>query len=122
MLTDAVLLLLASLALGAILAIAQLRSASSPRIPWPAGALHALLGACGTALTVLAPADATAAQAGAGGFRWIGVALLCLALVAGLLIIRGRILGRRLTTTLVGVHALLAISGVVVLGAYLAVG
>lgn len=121
MLTDAFLLVFAALALGAILAIVQLRSASSPRIPWPAGALHALLGASGTALAALAPA-AAAAQAGAGGFRWIGVVLLCLAVAAGLVILRGRILGRRLTTTLVGVHALLAISGVVVLGAYLAVG
>jgi hypothetical protein len=50
------------------------------------------------------------------------VALLCLALVIGLMILRRRVRRRRLTTTLVGIHALLAISGVVVLSAYLAVG
>ena len=121
MLTGAFLLLLAALVLGAVLAIVQLRGAG-PRIPWPAGALHALVGACGTALAALAPAQAAAAQAGTRGFRWIAVALLCLALAAGLVILRGRILGRRLGSTLVGVHALLAISGVVVLGAYLALG
>lgn len=122
MLFDAVLLLIAALALVAALAIVQLRGARPPGTPWPAGVLHGLLGAGGTALAALAPAVAGAAQAGAGGFRQIGVALLCLALAVGLVILRRRILGRRLTTTLVGVHALLAISGVVVLGAYLAVG
>jgi hypothetical protein len=121
MLTYSFLLLLAAVVLGAVLGIVQLRG-TGPRIPWPAGALHALLGACGTVLAVLAPAQAAAAQAGTGGFRGIGVALLCLALAVGLVILRGRILGRRLGSTLVGVHALLAVSGVVVLGAYLAVG
>jgi hypothetical protein len=121
MLTYSFLLLLAAVVLGAVLAIVQLRSAG-PRVPWPAGALHALLGASGTAIAALAPAQAAAAQVGTGGFRGIGVVLLCLALAVGLVIIRGRILGRRLGSTVVGVHALLAISGVVVLGAYLAVG
>jgi hypothetical protein len=122
MLADAVLVLLAALALGAVLAIVQLHSAGPPRIPLPVGILHALLGACGLALAALAPSEAAAAQAGAGGFRRIGVALLCLALAVGIVILRRRVLGRKLTTSLVGIHALLAISGVVVLCAYLAVG
>jgi hypothetical protein len=122
MLADAFLLLLVAVAFGGVLAIVQLRSASPPRIPLPVGLLHALLGACGITLAALAPSEAAAARAGAGGFRSIGVALLCLALVAGLVILHRRVRGRRLTTTLVGIHALVAISGVVVLGAYLAVG
>lgn len=122
MLADAVLLLLAALAFGAVLAIVQLRSARPARIPLPVGVLHASLGACGTVLAALASSEAAAARAGAGGFRRIGVALLGFALAVGLVMLRRRILGRRLTTTMVGIHALLAISGVVVLGAYLAVG
>jgi hypothetical protein len=122
MLADAVLVLLAALALGAVLAIEQLRTAGAPRIPLPVGILHALLGTCGLSLAAFAPSEAAAAQAGAGGFRRIGAALLCLALAVGLVILRRRVLRHNLTTTLVGIHALLAISGVVVLGAYLAVG
>jgi hypothetical protein len=122
MLTDAVLLLLAAVVLGALLAIVRFSRARAPHVPWPASALHGLLGAGGTVLAALAPAIAGAAQAGAGGFRWIGVTLLCLALVLGVVILSRRVLGRRLTTTIVGIHALLAISGVVVLSAYLAVG
>ncbi len=121
MLIDAVLVLLAAVALGAVLAIVQLRGTRPPCIAWPAGVLHGLLGAGGTALAAAAPAIAGATQAGAGGFRRIGVALLCLALAIGLVMLRRRVLGRGLTTTLVGVHALLAIGGVVVVGAYLAV-
>ena len=122
MLADAVLVLLAALAFGAVLAIVQFGRAGPPRIPLPVGILHALLGAGGTGLAALAPSEAGAAQAGAGGFQRIGVALLCLALAVGLVILRRRVLGRRLTTSLVGIHAFLAISGVVVLSAYLAVG
>ena len=122
MLADAVLLLLAALAFGAVLAIVRLRRAGPARIPLLVGVLHASLGACGTALAALAPSEATAARAGAGEFRRIGVALLCFALAVGLVMLRRRILGRRVTTTQVGIHALLAISGVVVLGAYLALG
>ncbi len=122
MLTAAIGVLLAAVVMGAGLAIAQLRTTGARRIPWPVGALHGLLGAGGIVLAVLAPAETGAAQAGAGGFRAIGVVLLCLALLAGLTILRRRLSGGPLTMTRIGIHALLAISGVVVLGAYLAVG
>ena len=122
MLADAFLLLLAALAFGAVLAVLQLRGGGPPRVPLPVGVLHALLGAGGTALAALVPSEAAASRAGAGGFRSIGVVLLCVALALGLVILRRRVHGRRLTTTLVGIHALVAISGVVVLSAYLAVG
>lgn len=122
MLTAAIGLLLAAVVIGSGLAIAHLHTTAARRVPWPAGALHGLLGAGGIVLAALAPAETDAAQAGAGGFRAIGVVLLCCALLAGLTILRRRLSGRPLTTTRIGIHALLAISGVVVLGAYLAVG
>jgi hypothetical protein len=63
MLTDAFLLLLAALALGIVLAIVHLRGVRRARVPWPAGALHGLLGVGGTVLAGLAPADS-------GGLGW----------------------------------------------------
>ncbi len=122
MLTDAAFVLIAAATFGALLSVVQLQRPKSPPIPWPVGVLHGLLGAAGLALMLLAPAASHAAEAGAGGFRIMAAVLLGLALLAGLLILRARLGRRRLSFTVVGVHALLAISGVVLLGAYLAAG
>lgn len=122
MLTNAAFVLIGAVTLGALLAVVQLQATGKPPIPWPVAMLHGLLGMAGLALMLLAPAASHAVQAGAGSFRAIAAVLLGLALLAGVLILRVRIARRPLTFSLVGVHALLAISGVVLLGAYLAVG
>ena len=122
MLADAAYLLIGAATLGSLLAIVQLQRPVSPPIPWYVGALHGMIGAAGTILMLAAPARAAAAVAGAQGFRVIAAVLLVLALMAGLWIFRARVSKRPLSFGVVGVHALLAISGVVLLGAYLATG
>ena len=122
MLADSAWLLIAAATIGALLAVVQLQRPARPPIPWYISVVHGLIGAAGTALMLAAPARAAAAATGAGAFRAIAAVLLLLALAAGLWILRSRITGHRLSFSVVGVHALLAISGVVLLGAYLAAG
>jgi len=121
-LTDAAFVLIAALTFGALLAIVQLQATGKPPIPWPLAMLHGALGIAGLIMMLAAPAAAHAAETGTSAFRAIAATLLVLALLVGLMILRARIARRRLSFTLVGVHAMLAISGVVLLGAYLAAG
>lgn len=122
MLTDAAFLLLAAAALGTLLAVVQLQRPTRPPIPWVVGLLHGAIGTVGVVLTLLAPARASAAQAGAGPFKQIAVVALALAFLFGLWIFRARVAARPLSFGVVGVHAMFAITGVVLLGAYLAAG
>jgi hypothetical protein len=114
--------LIAAAAFGVLLAIVQLRRADTPPVPLPVSGLHGLSGAIGLGLLLLAPRASHAAETGTGGFRSIAAVLLALALLAGLFILRARITRRPLSSGLVGVHAFLAISGVILLGAYLVAG
>ncbi len=122
MLTDAAFLLIGAVTLGALLAVVQLQAPGKPPIPWPVAMLHGVLGAAGLAIVLAAPAGERGVATGTTGFRAIAVMLLAVALLLGAFILRARIARRRLSFTLVGVHALFAISGVVLLGAYLAAG
>lgn len=122
MLTVAAFVLIGAVVLGTLLAVVQLQRPAQPPIPWFVGGLHGAIGAAGLVLMLLAPVRASAAQAGAGPFRQIAAAVLVLALLVGLWILRTRIARRTLSFGMVGVHALLAITGVVLLGAYLAAG
>lgn len=122
MLTDAAFVLIGAVTLGALLAVVQLQAPGKPPISWAVAMLHGVLGAAGLAMVLAAPAAARGAETGTTGFRAVAVGLLVIALLLGVLILRARIARRRLSFTLVGVHALFAISGVVLLGAYLAVG
>ncbi len=122
MLASAAYLLIAAATIGALLAVVQLQGAARPPIPWFVGLVHGAIGAAGTIMLIVAPARAAASAGGAGGFREFAAVLLGLALLAGAWIFRSRVTRRPLSFGLVGVHALLAISGVVLLGAYLAAG
>lgn len=122
MLTNAAFVLIAAVVLGSLLAVVQLQRPARPPIPWFVGLVHGGLGAAGLILMLLAPARAGAVQAGAGQFRQIAAIALVLAFLLGLWIFRTRVASRSLSFGVVGVHALLAITGVVLLGAYLAAG
>ena len=108
---------------GSLLAVLQLRGGGPPPIPWQAGAVHGLVGAAGLALLVLAlDRPGPPAPPGTGGFRFAGVVILSLALLAGLTILGVRLRRGRFGSGLVGVHAALAITGLAVLGARLLAG
>jgi hypothetical protein len=116
-----IVLLLAAL-LGSVLAAMHLRGEKAPP-GWLPGALHGLLGAIGFALLLLALRGPPRGEAvGVGAFGRIAAVLLALALVAGLAILVSRLRYRRIPGLVIGIHATIAISGVVILAAYAFVG
>jgi hypothetical protein len=116
-----IVLLLAAL-LGSVLAAMHLRAENTPR-GWLPGVLHGLLGAIGFPLLLLALRGPPRGEAmGIGAFGRIAAVLLALALVAGLAILIARLRYRRIPGLVIGIHATIAISGVVILAAYAFVG
>jgi len=117
-------ILAAAVLLGAILATLHLRADGASRLPsWflgPAGAMHGLLGAAGLAVLVLAlQGPVRGAATGTASFGTIAAILLATAFAAGLGIALAHLRRARPPGALIGLHALLAISGVVILAAYI---
>jgi hypothetical protein len=114
-------LVLIAAALGALLVWLHLRP-DAPRPRWELGALHGVLGAGGLATLVLALQGPPRGEAmGVGAFGRIAAVLLAFALAMGLVLLIRRRRGR-LTSGPIGIHATIAISGVVILAAYTLVG
>ena len=116
-------LLLLAASFGTVLAAVYVR----PRRPLPfgrtLGALHGLLGLSGLAALLLALRGPPRGVAmGVGSFGRIAAALLALALLAGLALLTQRLRQRRQPVLVVGVHATIAVCGVVILAAYALVG
>src|ERR1700733_13691706 len=112
--------------LGSALAILHLRAqhgAVSRPVPWPLGRLQGLLGIGG--LLCLVPAlrglPRGIAQ-GTASFGAIAATLFALAALAGGAILATHLRRRRRAGALIGVHAAFAVSGFVILAAYLLVG
>jgi len=122
MLSLAFALVLVAASLGALLVWMNLAPGRvAPR--WPFGALHAALGAAGLGALLLALRGPPRGEAmGVGAFGRIAAWLLALALVMGLVLLSKRLRHRRPTSGPIGIHATLAISGVVMLAAYTLVG
>jgi hypothetical protein len=119
MLTAAFASLALAALLGTTLAIFYLRAATAPAAPWPLAALHAASGLAGLSCLLLAlGGPPRGVDQGVSAFGDISAALIALAALAGggLLAARAR---RRRSGTLIGLHATLAVSGLVVLAAYL---
>lgn len=113
--------LAAAVGLGAALALLHIRP-SRGSAPWQLGAIHGTLGAVGLVLLVLAlrgPPRGTIY--GIAPFGVVAAILFALALLAGLLVLRSLRRGRH-PVTLIGAHAMIAISAFVVLAAYVAIG
>lgn len=82
------------------------------------GPLHGILGASGLVLLLVALRGPTRGVAyGAGGFGTMAAILLGCAILAGLLVLRAR-LRTRGPMMAIGIHATLAIFGLVLLAAY----
>jgi len=103
--------------LGTLLALPYLRGASVPP-GWLVG-VHATFGVAGlAALTLALRGPPRGLEQGTGSFGAISAALIAAALLAALGMLAGRLRRRRVSATLVGVHATLAVGGFVVLIVY----
>ena len=122
MLFGAFAVLLLAAVLGGVLAVPHLRGGTAtPR--WGGGVLHGLLGFTGFVALLVALAGPPRGEAvGVGGFGSAAAVLLVLALLAGLAIVVARLRRRRVPGLLIGIHATIAVSGVVILAAYALVG
>ena len=116
-----VLLLIAAL-FGRVLGALHLQTERKP----PArtlGALHGLLGIVGFVVLLSALNGPPRGEAlGVGSFGRIAAVLLATAVIAGLAILLARRRYPRLPAFVIGIHATLAVSGVVVLAAYTLLG
>lgn len=102
--------------LGCALAIIYLGGATAA--PWPLAALHGVLGLAGLAcLVFVLRTPAQAAAHGTQSFGMMSAWLFGLAALAGGMILTAHLRGKR-AAALIGIHATLAVSAVVIFAAY----
>jgi hypothetical protein len=128
MLTVAFVVLAAAVALGSVLAVLYLGGRTAPAAtwppwpPWPLSAAHGLLGIGGLCCLALALGGSLrGADRGVASFGAIAAVLLAMAALAGIGVLMTHRLRRRRAGTLLGLRAMLAVGGFVVLAAYLLV-
>jgi hypothetical protein len=116
-------LLLTTALLGTALAALHLRTTSARPPRWLLGGLHGVLGAVGLGLLLLALRGPPRGEAmGVGAFGSIAAVLLAIGLLAGLGILAARLRYSRVPGLMIGIHATIAVSGVVILAAYALMG
>jgi hypothetical protein len=109
--------------LGSVLAVLHLRVNAATMPPWPLAALHGLLavgGLCCLALALRGPPRGL--DQGTASFGIIATALITLAALVGAGLLATHILKRRIAGIMIGIHATLAVSGFVILTAYVFAG
>jgi hypothetical protein len=141
MLPDSFGLLAVAVLLGGVLAVLHLRATAGGVPPaggglstapsatpppggpgWQLGALHGLIGATGLVLLLLAlGGPPRGVSLGVGAFGLVAAVLLALALLVGLAVLVAFRLRRR-PGALIALHATLAVSGFVILAAYVFLG
>jgi hypothetical protein len=115
------LLLIAAL-VGSLLAASHLR-AEHVRTGWLLGTLHAALGVTGFIVLLFAlRGPPRGVAAGAAAFGEIAAAMLAITLVAGLAILVLRLRHWRVMGLYIGIHATIAVCGIVILAAYTLLG
>ena len=123
MLTAAFVIFTIAVVLGAVLAVLHLRTDRTATPPWPLGALHGALALVGLGCLALAlRGPPRGVQLGTASFGIIAAALFVLAALLGARLLAARIFGKQIGGGLIGVHATLAVSGFVILAAYVFVG
>jgi len=123
MLDAAFIALLVAVLFGSWLAILHFDGRPPERAPWPLALTHAALALGGFALLAVAlQGPPRGAAQGTAAFGLTAAALLAVAIAAGLgIFVRFR-LRRKGANALVGVHAALAVGGIVILAAYVLAG
>jgi hypothetical protein len=122
MLNAAFIILAVAVLLGAALAALYLHT-DGAALPWPLAALHGLLGVGGLSCLVLVLRGPLGnLDRETGSFGMMSAVLLALAALVGVGILARHLLTGRRAGTLIGIHATLAVSGFVVLAAYLFAG
>jgi len=123
MLLLSLVLLLITALLGTALAALHLRAGNAKPPRWPVGALHGLLGIVGLGALLLALRGPPRGEAmGVGAFGCIAAVLAAMALLAGVAVLATRLRYRRVPGLVIGLHATIAVSGIVILAAYTLMG
>jgi hypothetical protein len=123
MLTAAFVILTIAVALGAVLAVLHLRTDRTATPPWPLGALHGILALVGLGCLALAlRGPPRGVQLGTASFGMIAAVLFVLAALLGARLLAVRIFGKKIGGGTIAVHATLAVSGFVILAAYVFAG
>ncbi len=122
MLTAAFAVLAIAVALGSLLGVLHLREGAGLP-PWPLAALHGLFAIGGLTLLALAlRGPARGASQGTAGFGAAAAAILVVAALVGATLLVARLRKGRAAQGLIGLHAMIAITGFVVLAAYFFAG
>jgi len=109
----------AAVLLGAALFVLHLRPGANGA-PWPLAVTHGLLGLAGLGcLILLLRAPPPGPDRGTAAFGVISAALIATAAVVGVGIATIHLLNKGRASPLIGIHATLAVSGFVILAAYL---
>lgn len=118
MLNAAFYILLAAVAVGILLAVMHFAKRTTLP-PWPLAALHALLALGGFGLLLVAlQGPPRGADQGTTSFGAIAATLFVTAALFGGGLLAARLRRRPPGTTLIGIHAMLAVTGFVILLAY----
>jgi hypothetical protein len=122
MLITAFVILAVAVLLGSVLAILHLqREGSTP--PWSLAALHGLLAIGGLSCLALAlRGPPRGLDQGVASFGIIATLLITLAALIGVALLAKRIFKTRIAGIMIGIHATLAVSGFVILAAFVLLG
>jgi hypothetical protein len=119
MLTAAFVILACAVALGALLAVLHLRTQRTAAPPWPLAALHGIAAVGGLGCLALAlRGPPRGVELGTASFGVIAAVSFALAALLGAKLLAARVLDRPIGGAAIGIHATLAVSGFVILAAY----
>jgi len=122
MLSAAFVILTIAVALGTVLAMLHLRTGRTAP-PWPLGAVHGILALGGLVCLALAlRGPPRGVEHGTGSFGIIAAVLFVLAALLGARLLAARLFSKRIVGGTIAIHATLAVSGFVILAAYVFAG
>jgi hypothetical protein len=123
MLVAAFVILAVAVLLGSVLAALHLQTEGRAAAPWRLAALHGLLAISGLGCLALALRGPPRGLAqGTASFGTIAATLITMAALVGGGLLAAHVFKRRIAGIMIGVHATLAVSGFVILAAYVFVG